>query len=161
MLTPATEIASSLGGAPSYKKYSITYKDLQTLTTASGVAGNLTLQDGNGKSLLILPGGFIMYISVNSPIGLTGGSLGAMTMSLGDGSNATFWTTAANVFANNTTPQETAPMKLGVRTTGKNVVAVFTPTSDTNNNATAGQVDILICYFQPSSTPGSLTQSGV
>lgn len=78
------------------------------------------------------------------PTSFAGGSLSAMTVSLGDGSSDTALVAAGSVLTGQTpiTYKEAAPAKVYLATDVLN--AVFTPTGDKANAATGGELDVFL-----------------
>ena len=80
----------------------------------------------------------------------TGGTLSAMTVSVGDSSSTTFYTSAFDIFQaiGDTAFQDTDMYKSSTNA-ARNVLARFTATGDNVVNATAGSVDIRVCVTAP------------
>lgn len=152
------DLAAQYGAGIRTVRFTITYKDLQ-LTSGSG-AKSITIADQNNptNSFTLPAGSKIMGVVVKQSVAFSGGSLSAMTVSLGVSGATTRFTSAYDIFAAvaDTTLQETAMFKSGQGSTISALLATFTPTGDTCASCTAGSVDITITYFENTSTGAGL-----
>lgn len=153
-----SDLALQFGAGLRYVHFVISYKDLQA-TTGSG-AKSIQLADQDNPSLTfnitsngVTGGGKILGVAVRPTVSFAGGSLSAMTVSLGVTGALTRFTTAYDVFqaVGDTVLQETPLFKLG-QFSSTALQATFTPTSDNCSAATAGSVSIDICYLDLSTT---------
>lgn len=159
-----TDIALGLGGNPAYRKFTITYQDLQTLAAAT--TGSVSLSNAFGANAPIQPivttqtntaqllaqAAKILGVYVHQTVQFAGaGPVTALTVSVGNSISATQFTTAFNIFAApaDTTGQETAMFKSG-QLSGNVVSAFFTATGGNINGMTAGSVDIYVWYLDVS-----------
>lgn len=141
-----SDIALNLGGGATYRKFTFTFADLQT-TSGSG-AKALSLAQS------IPSHGKVLGVYVKPTVAFAGGSLSAMTISIGKtGGSATLLTSAFDIFAavSDTALQETALFK-SAQDLAVPLSATFTPTGDTCANCTAGSVDVYI-FFLNVTTP--------
>ena len=89
-------------------------------------------------------------VFVKHSTAFAGGSLTAMTVSVGDSSSTTFYTAAFDVFqAVGDTAFQDSDMFKSSTNAARNVLARFTATGDNVVNATAGSVDIRVCVTSP------------
>lgn len=112
-----------------------------TLTNAS------TTED---ETLFPLPGGAkVIGASVQHSTAFSGGTLTAMTVSVGDSSSVVFYTSPFDLFAaaSDTNFQDTNMFKSST-SLARPVLARFTATGDNMVNVTAGSVDIVVCWTQ-------------
>lgn len=137
-----SELATGLGQGVTFRRFVVTYLDLQAIVGA----GAKTV------ALFSLPiGAIILGVRQKHSVAFAGGALSAMTVSTGKSGTATYFTAAQDVFAAvaDGTVQETALFKHG-QFTALPVIATFTPTGDTVAAATAGSVAIDIAFLNPS-----------
>lgn len=129
-----SELATGLGQGITFRRFTFTYLDLQA-TSGSG-AKALAM-------FTLAAGAIIMGVRVKHSVAFAGGSLSAMTVSVGKTGSLTFFTSTQDIFqaVADTTVQETALFKHGQQT-ALAVVANFAPTGDNCSAATAGTVDI-------------------
>jgi hypothetical protein len=148
------DIALMNGGRLRYVDFTITYKDLQATSGAGAQSINLTDADNSGVKWVMGQSSKILGVEVKHDTSFSGGSLSAMTVSLGVSGAVTRYTAAFDVFqaVADTALQETAMFK-SVQRSAQQLEATFTPTGDVCSNATAGQVQIRICMLDVS-TPG-------
>ena len=89
-------------------------------------------------------------VFVKHSTAFSGGSLTAMTVSVGDSSGTTFYTSAFDVFqAVSDTAFQDSDMFKSSTNAARNVLARFMATGDNVVNATAGSVDIRVCVTSP------------
>lgn len=150
-------VALQNGGILSYIRWTITYLDLQATSGAGAKGINLVEVSTPGPSGLpanwSLPAGAkIIGSFVKHSVAFSGGSLSAMTVSVGKTGNATFFTAAQDIFqaVADTTVQENSMFKSGQMTALTPIVATFTPTSDVCSNCSAGSVDIFLAVLEVS-----------
>ncbi len=124
------------GRAPSCATYVKTFADL---TTASATEDEV---------LFNLPAnGVLVGVRVKHSTAFSGGTLSAMTVSVGDSSSTTLYTSAFDVFqAAAATTILFADMFKASTSAARDVLARFTATGDTMDNVTAGSVDIHACW---------------
>lgn len=96
------------------------------------------------------PGHKVSWVYVKYSTAFAGGTLTAMTVSVGDSSSTTLYTAAFDVFqaVGATVFQDTDLFKSST-SAARNVLARFTATGDNVVNATAGSVDIRVCVKAP------------
>lgn len=144
-------VAAGLGAGPALRRFEITYLDLQTTSGAGAKTFNLFQ---NPTDTVSFPANsMLLGVRKKHSVAFTGGSLSAMTVSVGKSGSATFFTSAFDVFqaVAATTVQETALFKMG-QVTALAIIATFTPTGDTCLNCTAGAM-IIDIFALPVSTP--------
>ena len=145
------DLATSLGGRVRFVRFIISYKDLQ-LTSGSG-AKEIALTDADNPTLTFqIPAyGKILGVGLKTTVAFTGGSLSAMTMSLGVHGALTRFTSAYDVFqaVGDTVLQETSLFKLG-QASATALAVSFTPTGDTCANCTAGSLFLDILFLDVS-----------
>jgi hypothetical protein len=152
-------IASGLGGLVTIAKFTITFTDLIPFTTAGAHALLLTTDPGgnpfNPTQFGIPQAGTILFSRMNVGTAFTGGSLGAVTASVGTSTTVTAVTAANSIF--------TAACfdKHGINTEFNSNAAQLlqvnlTPTSDVLSAATAGYMDIYLVMLDIS-TPVTST----
>lgn len=163
-----TDIAATLGTGNQYLKYTIGYTDLAAQTAATTPTTFYLATDPGGNSLqtpstssppnaanFVIPqAGVIIYAKVHHTVSFSGGSLTAMTVSVGKvGGTATFVTPAFNVFqgSSDNTLQEVFNVASG-QISPWGLTVTFTGDGTHNlSGATAGSVDIYIMYMNVSS----------
>lgn len=148
-----TDLAINHGGQVSLRKFTITYLDLQATSGAGAKALTLVETSSPGPSgspvVFAFPKeSIVLGVQVHHTVAFSGGSLSAMTVSLGKSGSATLFTAAQDIFqaVADTTVQETALFKLG-QITALTPAATFTPTGDSCSSATAGSVDIKVAFL--------------
>lgn len=151
-MSQGTILASQMGAGPKFRRITITFADL-ALISGSGakpVALFTTQQDS-----------IILGARVKQSVAFAGGSISAMTVSVGKSGSVTFFTAAHDIFAAvaDTTVYETALFKHGQKT-GLAIIATFTPTGDTVAACTAGSVDIDVYYIDCSTQANPPTAPG-
>ncbi len=161
-----SEIASSLGMGVRQFKVSIFAADLLAFTTAgaksfdiTGVGGSGFLSAVNNGKLYIPQAGKVLGVQQHLVTPFSGGTLSAVTCSVGkSGGSTTFLAAAFDVFqaAGDTVVQETALFKSGQNSAWP-VNVTFTPTGDVLGNATAGQVDIYIVLLSTTTANNPVT----
>jgi hypothetical protein len=132
----------NLGGGLVYRKFTLTYADLTTAGTTQEVA------------LFTLPAaGKILGTFIKQSVKFSGGSLSTMTVSVGITGTTTAFSTTHDIFAAvaDTACLETSQFK-ATGLAAKAVVAEFTGSHNVNT-ATAGSVDIYVCYLNPATVP--------
>lgn len=146
------DLPMNLGPGVQLVKFTITFTDLNPLSSASGTAANLTLLDDPGGNALnpaqfqIPQAGTVLFSRVNVTTAFTGGTLGAITMSVGTTGTTTLITAANSIFT-------TACFdKHGMNSEANSVNAIpvicrFSPTSDSLSDITAGSLDLYIAYL--------------
>lgn len=149
-------LAGNLGGTIQFWSIQFTYVDLQGTSTASGVANTFNLYNqlygppyNQSVAMTIPQGSFILYTRVKASTPFAGGSLSAMTVSLGkSGSANNFFTQAYDVFqaVADGTLQETFAQPNG-QLSSYTPTVTFTPTGDTLAHCTAGVLNIDIALF--------------
>lgn len=77
----------------------------------------------------------------------TGGSISAMTLQVGDGTDADHFVTATNVFDTTTLGTATGTQGAGIGGTPGTVTCTFTSTSDDVDAATAGSC-VVRCHYE-------------
>lgn len=137
-----TTVPNNLSTAMPMKTISISYKDLQ----ATSGSGAKTISTG----FTIPAGGKILGVYQKTKTVFAGGSLSALTCSVGKSGTATHFTATYDVMAavTDTNVQETALFKSG-QASALAVTAHLTPTGDNCSAATAGEVEITILYTAP------------
>ncbi len=147
-----SEVALNLGGAIKVIKFTLTYGDLQA--TSGAGAKTISLLGPGGTTLTFRKGSVVLGVIINPTVAFAGGSLSAMTMSIGlAGGSATAFVSAQTVAAL-TYFRSGALFVAGATHVDFGLTAVFTPSSDTCSAATAGTVDIYV-FVAPVSTPGA------
>lgn len=136
LLTGIPISAEPGGSVPVCKKYTKTAADL---TTSSGTEDEV---------LFNLPArGKVTGVNIKHSLAFSGGTLSLITVSVGDSSSTTFYTSALDIFqAVSDTTFLDADMFLSSTFAARDVLARFTATGDTMNNVTAGSVDIHVCW---------------
>lgn len=149
-----TDAGLALGGNLSYAKWTFGYNDV------NGTAGTtlaLTLlenpEGGNTTTAFQIPqAGVIMFVYVHHTVPFAGTGITGMTVSLGVlGGSATAFTSAFNVFqaaANTTYQLTTGPLTTTIA--AQSLTANFTSTGANLSLATAGAVDIYLCWLDVS-----------
>lgn len=163
-----TDIAASLSNGDAFVKYTIAFGDLAAAAAGTGAitfflstdpGGNAiqtasTTAPPNAVNFVVPQAGMIKYAKIHHTVAFAGGSLTAMTCSVGKlGGTATFVAPAFNVFqaVADTTLQETFNVASG-QITAWGVTVTFTGDGVHNTNGvTAGSVDIYINYTNVSS----------
>lgn len=133
------ELASQLGAGIRFRRLTVTYRDL-ALISGSGA---------KPVTLMSCPlGGMILGVRIKHSTAFAGGSISALTVSVGKTGSVTYFTSTQDIFAAvaDTTLLETALFKHG-QLTALDLIATFTPTGDTVAACTAGVVNIDILYF--------------
>lgn len=153
-----TYIANNLGDGISYAKFTITYLDLAGFTTVGAHALILTTDPGgnafNPAQFSIPQAGTVLFSRMNVGVAFTGGSISAVTASVGTSGTVAAVTAANSIFT-------TACFdKHGMNTElNSNVAALlqvnFTPTGDVLSNLTAGYLDIYLAMLDVSTPVGS------
>lgn len=153
-----SDLALQFGAGLRYVHFAISYKDLQATNGSGAKTLQLADQDNPSRTFTITSngvtgGGKILGVSVHPTVSFAGGALSAMTVSLGVTGALTRFTSAYDIFAavSDTNLQETPLFKLG-QFSSTALQATFTPTGDNCSAATAGSVDIDICYLDLSTT---------
>lgn len=152
------DLALNYGGRVRCTRFTIGFADLQA--TSGAGAKSIVMADANNPSLSFTIPAFskIVGASVSPQTSFTGGSLSAMTFSLGVSGALTRFTAAFDVFAavSDTNLQETAMWKLGQKSALVGaLLGTFTPTGDSNSNCTAGALFVDI-YWVEQTTTGTL-----
>jgi hypothetical protein len=129
--------ASQLNGGVCYKVLTITHADLTDDDTSQAIT-LFTLGAGSK----------ILGVEVKHSVAFSGGTINAMTVSVGNASSATAYTSAYDIYQAvlNTNLQETALFKAGTAA-AVDVLATFTSTAGNLVAATAGSVDIKVLYL--------------
>lgn len=95
--------------------------------------------------------GKVWAVNIKHSTAFSGGTLSAMTVSVGDSSSPTLYATAFDVFqaAGDTAFQDgpASPNFVSSTWAARDVFARFTATGDNMNNVTAGSVDIHVCWL--------------
>lgn len=139
-----TGIALDFGSGPRYEKFTIGYAEL----SAAALTKDITL--------FTLPrAGKILGVFVKHSVAFGGGSISAVSVSVGKSGSTTFFTSAFDILqaVADTTVQETALFK-GGQLTALPIVARFTSVTANLSALTAGSVDIYVLYL-PVSTPSA------
>ena len=162
-------LATNLGGAIQFWSFQFTYSDLAGNAAASGVAATLNLYNTlsgppyNTTTAMTFPqGSFIIYTRVKHSTPFTGGSISAMTVSVGkSGGAVNFFTQAFNVFQSvaDGTLQETFAQPMG-QLSATTPTVTFTPTGDKVANCTAGVLNIDIAVAMVT-TPAQYTANNI
>lgn len=152
-----TQIASSLGMGTVQYRVSIYASDLNALPNSAGAKTfNLVNVGGNATNPLVCPqGGKILGVQQHLVTSFSGGTLSAVTLSIGkSGGSATFLTAAFDIFqaSGDTAVQESAGLFKSGQNSQWTLNATVTPTGDNAANATAGQVDVYIWMIAPTTT---------
>lgn len=140
----------SMGGGVQCLEITATYSDLAA-TSGSG-AKTIAVTDAAGNAQYIPQGAIVTGIVVKPTTAFSGGSISALTMSVGkSGGSTTYLTSAYDIFAAvaDANQQETTKFASGQYTRWQPVL-VFTPTGANCSAATAGVVWIRIFYVAPS-----------
>jgi len=127
-----------LGGSLEYRRFTIPYTDLNT-----------TAGTNKAISLFTLPqAGKVLGVFVKHSASFTGGSISAVTVSVGKAGTVTHFTSTFDILqaAADTTVQETSLFKSG-QLTSLAVIADFISTSADLDKLTAGSVDIYVLYL--------------
>jgi hypothetical protein len=141
------------GGKLRYVGFTVTYVDLQGTSGSGAKLINLSDGDNNAKLFLLGAGSKILGVEAKHSVAFAGGSLSAMTVSLGISGSATRYTAAFDCFqaVSDTALQETALFK-SVGRAAQQLALTFTPTGDNCSAATAGAVEIRILIADVTTT---------
>jgi hypothetical protein len=126
-----------MGSGAQFRRFTVTHADL----TASATTQNVTL--------FTLPKGSVVCgVRIKHSTAFAGGTLSAMTVSVGTSGDTTAYAGAFDVFQTvaDTTFQVTDQFN-AASYAAHSIVAAFTATGDNVVNATAGVVDIDIYYL--------------
>lgn len=126
------------------------YTDLQA-TSGSG-AKLINVTDAAGNVVQVPVNAKIISVNAQTITPFSGGSLSAMTVSLGKSGSVTYFTATYDVFAavSDTNLQETPGLFKHGQKTALTLTLNFTPTGDNCSAATAGQVAYDILMWVPS-----------
>lgn len=94
--------------------------------------------------MALIAGHVIRNLAYKLVTAFTGGSVSAITMSVGDTGTPTRYLAAGSVFTAGTTFVSNAVATQFTNITGTNLIARFTPTGDSVLNLTAGRIIILV-----------------
>lgn len=149
------DLALNYGGRVRAVRFTVGFADLQA-TSGSG-AKAVTLADSDNPSLVFTLPNYskVCGVSVKTTTAFAGGSLSALTVSLGISGSATRFTAAYDIFqaVADTTIQETAMWKLGQASAiAGGLILTFTPTGDSCSAATAGAMFVDVFFVEMTST---------
>lgn len=177
------QIASDFGSFLSYVNVQVSYTDLQatsgagaqtlTISGFGGVNSSNALSNVNTGNLVIPANAWLVGIRMIQTTGMTGGSISAMTASLGFlGGSATGILAASNVFNGTAGVVYMVPYYAGSGVTLATLNGItsvpaftptitFTPTSDNCSSATAGLVQVQFLFTNISTTVSSSSYTPV
>ena len=147
VVTPAITDEFAVNQSGTSKK--ITLAQVRAWQKYTKAAADLTTASGTEDEVLFtLPAnGILMGVRIKHSLAFSGGSLSAMTVSIGDSSSPTLYTSAFDIFqAAGATVMQFTDMLKASTSASRDVLARFTATSDTMDNVTAGSVDVHVCW---------------
>jgi len=155
-----TKIPTEFGSFLTCLKIQLFSTDLAAFTTAGAKTFLLTgngiqnaLSAVNSGNVTIPAGGCVLGARLHLVTSFTGGALSAVTLSVGKGGgSATYLLGASDVFTagGDTVWYGETPLLKSGQQTAWNVNVTFTPTGDVLGNATAGEADLYLYFFNVS-----------
>jgi|SRR5579872_545846 len=151
------DISLGLGAAQSYTRWTITPQDLQSMTGSGPKTVVLPRNPSQPGQIQVTPtlqfqvpqGGKIMAYLVHVVTAFAGGSLSALSMSIGkQGGSSIYISTPIDIFTagGDTVVTEGGPVN-SAQQSAWGVTLTFTPTTDLVSAVTGGQVDLYLLYI--------------
>jgi len=153
-----TDLSSGLGPNVQYLKYTLTWQDLASATTTGANVINLPVNPGgnpfNSTNFAIPQGGTVLFSRLNVTTAFTGGSVSALTLSVGAASTANAITTSTDILTA-AVCVDTHGMHAELNSNlAATVTLTFTSTTHAPSVLTAGQLDLYLLYLDVS-TPSA------